>query len=107
MVQNIKNLARLETQYANHWEAIDLFIEEDALAAFFAGLSKTYFGYAQPAKPAYVREAYAFLCQFTCNESIRVSQNKGSARNTKQESQNLCIDLEIICRGMHEKVFKC
>ena len=70
-VQCIKNLARSKTLYATHWEAIDQFIEEDALAAFLTGLAKPYFGYAQSAKPKDVREAYAFLCQFTGNEIVR------------------------------------
>lgn len=33
-VQNIKNIAKLRPQYADHWAAIDLFIEEDLCRPF-------------------------------------------------------------------------
>ena len=75
-VQNIKNLAKQKEIYRHSWTAIEQFIEEDALAAFLTGLSRHYFGYAQSAKPTNFREAYAFLCQFTSNETLREHQYK-------------------------------
>lgn len=78
IIQKIKTLSKQNTLYNTHWEAINAFIDEDALAAFISGLRKPYFGYAQAAKPKDVEEAYAFLCKFTSNEktSHNMTQNK-------------------------------
>jgi len=51
IVQNIKILAKQKIIYKDHWEAINQFIKEDALAAFITGLRKPYFGYANAARP--------------------------------------------------------
>lgn len=67
-IQRIKALAKQTTLYNEHWEAINKFIDEDALAAFISGLKKPYFGYAQASKPKDVEDAYAFLCKFTFHE---------------------------------------
>lgn len=69
IVQNIKTLAKQKDKYKNHWEIINDFIEEDALAAFIAGLCEPYFGYAQAARPKDVEDAYAFLCKFKSKET--------------------------------------
>lgn len=68
LVQNIKALAKQKDKYKNNWEVINDFIDEDALAAFIAGLSEPYFGYAQAARPRDVEDAYAFLCKFKSKE---------------------------------------
>lgn len=69
-MQRIKSLAKLDPKYARSWEAINAFIEEDALAAFISGLKRPFFGYCQSAKPTNIEEAYAFLCKFECNDKI-------------------------------------
>lgn len=66
--QNIKSLAKQKPKYKEHWDAINAFIEEDALAAFLAGLKEPYFGYAQAARPEDMEAAYAFVCKFKCKE---------------------------------------
>jgi hypothetical protein len=68
IIQKIKTLSKQKALYSEHWEAVNAFIDEDALAAFISGLRKPYFGYAQAARPKDVEEAYAFLCKFTSNE---------------------------------------
>lgn len=70
IVQNIKSLAKAKTIYEEHWEAINAFIEEDALAAFVTGLREPYVGYVQAAKPEDMEAAYAFVCKFQSKESI-------------------------------------
>lgn len=67
---NIKTIAKQNKIYSDSWSAICIFIEEDVLAAFIAGLKHPYFGYAQAAKPENIESAYAFLCKFTANEKI-------------------------------------
>lgn len=67
--QNIKSLAKQKQKYKDHWDAINAFIEEDALAAFLAGLKEPYFGYAQAARPDDMEAAYAFVCKFKCKET--------------------------------------
>lgn len=79
--QNIKSLSKQKPLYNNSWQAINAFIEEDALAAFLSGLRKPYFGYAQAAKPQCIEEAYAFLCKFSSNEII---SNNSRKINTQQ-----------------------
>ena len=68
IVQCIKTLSKQKVLFNEHWEAIEAFINEDALAAFISGLRKPYFGYAQASKPKDIEEAYAFLCKYTSNE---------------------------------------
>lgn len=68
-VQNIKTLAKQKEKYQNSWDAINSFIEEDALAAFLSGLKEPYFGYAQAARPDDMEAAYAFVCKFKCKET--------------------------------------
>lgn len=68
-VQNIKCLAKQKQKYRDHWDAINSFIEEDALAAFLAGLKEPYFGYAQAARPEDMEAAYAFVCKFKSKET--------------------------------------
>lgn len=64
LVQSIKILAKQNPTYQQHWEAICCFIDEDALAAFIAGLRDPYFGHVQAARPKDIEDAYAFLCKF-------------------------------------------
>lgn len=85
LVQNIKTLSKQTRIFNDHWEAINLFIEEDALAAFITGLRKPYFGYAQAAKPSNLEEAYAFVCKFTSYETSFVSQSPKPTKGTRQE----------------------
>lgn len=68
IIQNIKTLSKQNEKYRIHWDAINEFIEEDALAAFIAGLREPYFGYAQAARPRDLEDAYAFLCKFKSKE---------------------------------------
>lgn len=68
IIQNIKTLAKQKQKYLNNWEAINAFIEEDALAAFLSGLREPYFGYAQAACPEDMEAAYAFVCKFQSRE---------------------------------------
>lgn len=89
-VQNIKNLARAKDLYRQHWEAVEAFIEEDALAAFLTGLSRYLFGHCQSAKPRDIREAYAFLCQFETNSEIRskLPQGQQPHKSNKNNQKN-------------------
>lgn len=86
ILQSIKTLAKQNPVYNHSWLAISSFIEEDALAAFIAGLKKPYFGYAQAARPKNLEEAYAFLCKFSANETI--SNNSKRMSETKTYNQN-------------------
>lgn len=79
LVQNIKMLAKQNPLYNEHWEALNSFIDEYALAAYISGLEKPYFGYAQARGPKNIEEAYAFLCKFTSSETTK----KVSASNDK------------------------
>lgn len=79
IVQNIKLLAKQNKNYRDSWKAIDEFIEEDALAAFIAGLSDPYFGYAQAARPTDIEDAYAFLCKFKAKQ--KTAHNMTSSNN--------------------------
>lgn len=88
IVQNIKTLAKQNTLYAENWEAINRFIDEDALAAFLAGLRKPYFGHAQAARPTSVEEAYAFLCKYTSNEVIQGKTRQPSYSQPNQKPNN-------------------
>lgn len=92
LTQNIKTLSKQNPLYRDNWEAINSFINEDALAAFITGLRKPYFGYAQAAKPKDLEEAYAFLCKFTSNERASFSNNKtqrpSKADNNKTPYKN-------------------
>lgn len=81
IVQNIKTLSKQKALFNRYWEAIEAFIEEDALAAFIAGLKKPYFGYAQAARPKNLEEAYAFVCSFTSTE--KTSANMGHFKQPK------------------------
>jgi len=40
IMQKVKSLSKQNELYNSNWEAISTFIEEDALAAFIAGLKK-------------------------------------------------------------------
>lgn len=86
ILQSIKTLAKQNPIYNHSWMAISTFIEEDALAAFIAGLKKPYFGYAQAARPKNLEEAYAFLCKFSTNETI--SNNSKKMSEVKSYNQN-------------------
>lgn len=68
LIQNIKTLAKQNATYKANWLAINLFIDEDGLAAFISGLRGTYFGHVQAARPKDIEDAYAFLCKFKSQE---------------------------------------
>lgn len=68
LIQNIKTLAKQNATYKANWGAINLFIDEDGLAAFISGLKGTYFGHVQAARPKDIEDAYAFLCKFKSQE---------------------------------------
>lgn len=88
IVQNIKTIARQNAEYSAHWSAICKFIDEDALAAFIAGLKNPYFGYAQAAKPENIESAYAFLCKFTSAEKISAAQQYKHDQHRQISNQN-------------------
>lgn len=79
-IQNIKTLAKQKPLYREHWEAINAFIEEDALAAFLAGLKEPYFGYAQASKPEDMEGAYAFVCKFRSKETTASNMDTHSKK---------------------------
>ena len=96
-VQNIKTLAKQNSKYRDHWEAINSFVDEDALAAFIAGLRGNYFGHAQAARPKDIEDAYAFLCKFKSQEINASQMDEGSkfkqnkppfANNKPKEDRN-------------------
>lgn len=80
LIQNIKTLAKQNTTYKANWAAINLFIDEDGLAAFISGLKGTYFGHVQAARPKDIEDAYAFLCKFKSQE---ISASSLSDRSNK------------------------
>lgn len=85
-IQNIKTLSKQNQKYRSHWDAINDFIEQDALAAFIAGLREPYFGYAQAARPKDIEDAYAFLCKFKSKE-ITANNMGQTNKNTNQNFQ--------------------
>lgn len=86
IIQNIKTLSKQNEKYRTHWDAINDFIEEDALAAFIAGLREPYFGYAQAARPKDLEDAYAFLCKFKSKEITASNMNQPN-KHTNQNHQ--------------------
>lgn len=84
IIQNIKTLAKQKEDYRNNWQVINNFIDEDGLAAFIAGLSKPYFGYAQAARPTDLEDAYAFLCKFKSKETAATYMAEQSRFTTKK-----------------------
>lgn len=85
IVQNIKSLAKQKAKYRENWDAINAFIEEDALAAFLAGLREPYFGLAQAAGPEDIEAAYAFVCKFRSRE--QAVSNIENFRHTKVQNK--------------------
>lgn len=88
IIENIKTLAKQKEKYRDNWNVINDFIEEDALAAFIAGLSEPYFGYAQAAKPSDMEDAYAFLCKFKSREIAAHSIASNSATKKFQKHKH-------------------
>lgn len=76
LVDRIKTLAKQDKDYAESWPAISKFIDQDALAAFIAGLNEFYFGHALAARPKSLEDAYTFLCEFTSSEKIARGEKK-------------------------------
>lgn len=103
IVQNIKTIAKQNEEYNTHWAVICKFIDDDALAAFIAGLKHPYFGYAQAAKPENIESAYAFLCKFTSAEKISAQQysQQQNKQNTNQTKTHVSDD-----SGRQQKSFK-
>lgn len=85
LIQNIKTLAKQNSTYKDNWAAINLFIDEDGLAAFISGLKGTYFGHVQAARPKDVEDAYAFLCKFKSQE---IAANSISEKSSKPNQKN-------------------
>ena len=86
LIQNIKTLAKQNEKYKQNWTAINMFIEENGLAAFTSGLKGTYFGHVQAARPKDVEDAYAFLCKFKSQELVaHTTSEKPNKAFTKQE----------------------
>lgn len=69
-IQIIKNLSQQDPEFKAVWPVMNKSIEQDALAAFLAGLPKEMFGHAISAKPANIEEAYAFVCKFRSSENL-------------------------------------
>uniref|UniRef100_A0AAG5CPY3 Gag protein n=1 Tax=Anopheles atroparvus TaxID=41427 RepID=A0AAG5CPY3_ANOAO len=91
IVQNIKTLAKQNAKYLAHWDAINSFIDEDALAAFIAGLRAPYFGHAQAARPKDIEDAYAFLCKYKAQELNAIAHERGPKKqllNNQRKFQN-------------------
>ena len=89
MMINIKSLAKENVIYSGSWEAINLFIEQECLAAFINGLHKPYFGYAQTAQPDNLEAAYAFLCRFQCAEITKKQTNQPpNAPNSQYQNKS-------------------
>lgn len=84
IVQNIKTISKQDPLYNAHWEAILKFIEQDALAAFIAGLKSPYQGYAQASGPKDLEAAYAFLCKFQSTE--RIAETHKNSHTPKQNN---------------------
>lgn len=84
LIQCIKTLAKQNEAYKNNWAAINLFIDEDGLAAFIAGLKGTYFGHVQAARPKDIEDAYAFLCKFKSQEITANSMTDRTFKPNKQ-----------------------
>lgn len=104
IVQNIKAIARQNKEYNAHWPVICKFIDEDALAAFIAGLKHPYFGYAQAARPDDIESAYAFLCKFTSAEKISATQQFSQNQFKHNTNQNKTLSPNDT--GRHQKPFK-
>lgn len=88
IVHNIKTLAKQNQKYKMNWDVINDFIDEDALAAFVAGLKEPYFGYAQAAKPKDTEDAYAFLCMFKSKEITVQSMASNTHQKRFQKDYN-------------------
>lgn len=88
ILQNIKTLAKQHTDYARNWECISKYIEDDALAAFIAGLNAHYFNHVQAAKPKDLEDAYAFLCKLNPQKQITNNHKKTSNKPNYQNSPN-------------------
>lgn len=83
LIQNIKTLAKQKEAYKENWAAVNLFIDEDGLAAFISGLKGTYFGHARAARPKDIEDAYAFLCKFKSQEIVASSIADKSFKQNK------------------------
>lgn len=88
ITQSIKTLAKQKTIYKSNWDAINAFIDEDALAAFLAGLKEPYFGYAQAANPNDIEAAYAFVCKFKSRENTAAIMEGPSKQHFRKEYRN-------------------
>lgn len=87
IVQNIKTLVKQKEKYRNNWDSINCFIDEDALAAFIAGLREPYFGHAQAARPRDIEDAYAFLCKYKAQELNAMAHERGPKKSFNQTHQ--------------------
>lgn len=84
-IQIIKNLSQQDPDYRTAWNVMNKSIEQDALAAFLAGLPKDMFGHAIAAKPVNIEEAYAFVCKFKSSENLANNiSNRSFQKNTEQ-----------------------
>lgn len=90
LVDKIKIIAKQNPIYRNNWEAINCFINEDALAAFIAGLSEEYYGHVQAAQPKDVEEVYNFLCMLKTKKDFGkvIEKNDKPTNNTYKLTSN-------------------
>lgn len=88
IVQNIKAISKQDPTFSAHWDAIVKFINQDALAAFIAGLRAPYQGYAQASGPKDLEDAYAFLCKFQSTEKIAETHKQGNSYKTNNPNKN-------------------
>lgn len=85
IVQNIKTISKQDPLFSAHWDAILKFIDQDALAAFMAGLKAPYQGYAQASGPKDLEDAYAFLCKFQSTEKIAESHKQNNFNKNSRD----------------------
>uniref|UniRef100_A0AB38Z2M0 Gag protein n=1 Tax=Breu errantivirus TaxID=3078398 RepID=A0AB38Z2M0_9VIRU len=85
ILQNMKTLCRQNELFVRTWEGINVYLEQEALAAFINGLNKQYFGHAQASKPADLESAYAFLCKF---QNAETTKHRTSAEFVKPSNSN-------------------
>lgn len=88
IVQNIKTISKQDPMFNAHWDAILKFINQDALAAFIAGLRSPYQGYAQASGPKDLEDAYAFLCKFQSTEKIAETHKTNNSHKPNHFNKN-------------------
>ena len=90
LVDKIKIIAKQNPIYRNNWEAINCFINVDALAAFIVGLSEEYYGHVQAAQPKNVEQVCKFLCMLKTKKDFGkvIEKNDKPTNNTYKLTSN-------------------